>query len=137
MRLEGFEELSKKLQDLPDNVTNRVLQKAVTGSIRAALRTIKASAPVGRGVSSVQLKYGYKKLKKSLKVKRLKPENRYERASKIDTGNAFWARFYELGTKKQPARPFFAPAFRRSEKEMIDELAKRIGEGIQKEALKK
>ncbi len=136
MEVQGFEELSRKLQQLPDKVINKVVQSATTSAIREGAKEIRKSAPKGQEPSTPQKKYGYKPLRKSIKVKRLKPLDRYERAAKIDTGDAFWATFYELGTSKQPARPFFANAFRRSEARMIAKLAEKLGLGIEKEAMK-
>lgn len=137
MEVEGFDEMAKKLENLAPKVFNKVVQSSTTSAIREAAKQIRKDAPRGKGVSSVQKKYGYKKLHKSISVKRLKPQKKYERATKIDTGNAFWVRFLEFGTRYMPAQPFFAKAFRNSESKMIAKLAEKIGTGIEKEAMKK
>ena len=136
VELKGFKELEETLRLLPDRVEKRVLQSAVTSAVRIARREIKKSAPVGQEASSVQKKYGYKKLKQSLKVKRLRRVEGSERAARVDTGTAFWATFYEKGTRNQPARPFFKPAFERSKNEMLKKLAERLDAGITKEVKK-
>jgi HK97 gp10 family phage protein len=133
IKVGGLEELDNLLKQLPPRVEKRVLQSAVTSAIRQGRKEIKRSAPSGDDVSSVQKKYGYKKLKNELKVKRLKRTKRNEKASRVDTGNAFWALFYELGTRYQPARPFFAKAFRRAEGAMIKKLSERLKIGINRE----
>lgn len=133
IRLGGFEELNKTLTQLPKNVERRVLQAAVTSAVREGRKEIKRSAPRGKERSTVQKKYGYKPLWKELKVKRLRRVDRGEKAARVDTGDAFWSLFYELGTRYQPARPFFGKAFRRAEGAMVKKLSERLKVGINKE----
>ena len=136
LKVGGLEQLDKLLRQLPERTERKVLQSAVTSSVREARKKIKAAAPVGQNPSSAQKKYGYGKLKKELRVLRLKRVRKNERAARIDTGNAFWAFFYELGTRKQSARPFFGNAFRSAEDAMIKKLAERLRAGIEREVRK-
>ena len=131
----GFKELERKLEKLEPRVQRRVLQGAVTSAIRKGRKQIKDAAPVGEERSVNSLKYD--RLTKNLKVKRLKRTKANEKASRVDTGDAFWALFYELGTKTQPARPFMALAFQRAIPEMLKQLGDRLKIGIEKEAKKK
>lgn len=137
MEVEGFDELSRKLEKLPAKVFNKTIQSATTSAIREGAKQIRKDAPRGKYVTSVQKKYGYKKLHKSIGVKRLKPQKKYERAASIHTGNAFWVRFIEFGTRYLPAKPFFAKAFRNSEQAILQKLEQKIGDAIEKEAMKK
>ena len=59
-----------------------------------------------------------------------------EKAARVDTGTAFWAVFYEKGTRSQPARPFFEPSFKRAESAVIKKLAERLRAGIDREVMK-
>lgn len=134
IKVGGLENLDKMLKQLPVRVENRVLQSAVTSAIREGRKEIKKSAPVGREQSQSSRKYG--RIRDNLTVKRLRRTKANEKASRIDTGRAFWALFYELGTRKQPARPFFANAFRRAEPAIIKKLSERIKDGIEREVKK-
>lgn len=130
----GLENLEKLLKQLPNNVEKRVLQSAVTSAVREGRKEIKKSAPIGDERSPNSQRYG--RLRQNLKIKRLKRVAKNERASRVDTGRAFWALFYELGTRHQPARPFFARAFRRAEPAMIRKLSERLKIGIDREVKK-
>lgn len=134
IELEGFKELDKLLKTLPTNIQKRVLQSAVTGAIREGRKEIKASSPKSVEQSPASLLYG--RLNTNLKVKRLKRTRRTEKGARIDTGRAFWAVWYELGNRRQAARPFFVPAFMRAKEKIIDSLRVRLKAGIEKEVKK-
>jgi HK97 gp10 family phage protein len=136
IKVGGLERLDRVLRQLPVRIERRVLQSAVTSAVRVGRAAIKRSAPKGRDVSSVQKKYGYGKLNKELRVIRLKRTKKNEKMARVDTGKAFWALFYEKGTRHQPARPFFAKAFEGAEGKMIQKLSERIKEGIEREVRK-
>ncbi len=131
IKVTGMKELAAILNTLPDKTARRVLQSAVTGTIRPVRKEIVNASPAGLEPSAASAKYG--SLKKNIRVVRMKPLNRFERAARIDTGNAFWALFYELGTRFQPARPFFHRVFMAAKDRMINELSKRLKAGIDKE----
>ena len=134
-KLSGFEDFDRLLKNLGPRVGNRVLQNAVTSSVRVAAKEVKAAAPRSTTKRSRASKmYGF--LVKNIRVIRLKRVERGQRAARVDTGKSFWGVFYELGTRYQPARPWFAPAFERARQAMIDNLAKRLKIGIEKEAKK-
>lgn len=131
--LQGFEEADKALRELPEQLQKFALQDATRTAIREARKEIKAAAPRGRGVTSVQKKYGYKKLKNSLRVKNLRRIKKAQAGARVDTGTAFWAYFYEKGTRNQPARPFFQPAFERSKGRVMKKLSEVLFKNIDKQ----
>ena len=134
-KLHGFEEFDRLLKDLGPRVGNRVLQGAVTGAIREGAKEIRKVAPQHLDKQSpASKKYG--PLRKNIKVKRLRRVRPGEKAARVDTGNAFWGVMYELGTRHQPARPWFANAFRKARENIIKNLADRLKKGIEKEATK-
>lgn len=151
-KLNGFKDFDKLLRDLPKNVENRVLQGAVNGAARVGKKAIKSRAPVHQKFQSAASRmYGTLKDNISVVVSK-RDKKRGQRGAYLTTKDAFWGYFYEKGTQRyqgkrkhragqlgsryQPARPFFLPAFKAAYKEMIDELAKRLGSGIEKEASK-
>ena len=134
MDLDGFDALDKKLRLLEPRVQKRVLQGAVTSAIREGRKEIKKKAPKSVEQSPNSLKYG--RLSQNLKVKRLKRTKPNEKMARVDTGKAFWALFYELGTRSQPARPFMSPAFKDAIPKMTQKLMERLSKGIIKEVNK-
>lgn len=151
-KLNGFKEFDKLLRELPRNVENRVLQGAISSAARVGKNFIKSRAPVHHKFQSAASKlYGTIKQNISVAVSK-RDKKRGQRGAFITTKDAFWANFYERGTQRyvgkrkhrssqlgsryQPARPWFLPAFKAAYKNMIEELANRLGTGIEKEATK-
>lgn len=132
-KFKGFNEFEKLLKELPRNVENKVLQTAVTGTLREIKPEMKAAAPRHMDEQSpASKKFG--STRQNIRVFRLKRVPKGQKAARIDTGNAFWSLIYELGSRFQPARPWFAPTFRKCQERMLDILGRKIGEGIEKEA---
>lgn len=138
IKLSGFDELDRKLKQLPKRVENRVLSKAVLAGLREIKSDMKAAAPIDNDGERSKSSKLYGRIRQNIRVLLLRKANRkgYRRA-RIDTKNAFWAIFYELGTRYQPARPWFANTFRASSGKILNKLYDVLGKGIEKEALKK
>ena len=134
--ISGFKEANEVLKRLPERVQKRVLQNAVNAAARVSLRAIKALAPKSdegeRSESSE--KYGH--LLQNLRVQTLKKVRRTAKGARVWTRDAFWAVFYELGTVKQPARPFFRPGFDSSAEDALAAMRDNLGKGIEREATK-
>ncbi len=136
----GFDEMHKLLKELPVTVEKKVLQRATVGALRDVRKTIAAAAPVHDGPQSeASKKYGTGK--KNIRVGRLRRVQKGQKGARIHTGDAFWLLIYELGnyiqqelgTRYQPARPWFAPAFREAHPKIIQFLADRLRLDISKE----
>jgi len=130
MEVEGLKELDQALQKLPDKVGKRVLQSAVTSSIRVARKELKKAAPKGDKPSQASAEYG--RLHKNLKVGKARTR-KSSKSAFVSTGKAFWGYFLEYGTKYIPAKPWFTPAFERVSPQIIDQLKKKLQTGIDKE----
>lgn len=113
---------------------NRVLSRSVMGAARLGVKFIKAAAPVGVEPSEASKKYG--SLKKNIRAGRAKRRKRAAKEAMLHTGDAFWGWIIEYGKHDQPARPWFLPAFQNATSQMLDEIKKRIGIGIEQEAKK-
>lgn len=132
----GIKELDRKLGELPKRIENRVLQKAVTKAMREGRNIVKAAAPRAEGDRSPPSKK-YGSLRRNIRVIRLKRVRKGQKGARIDTGNAFWGVFYEKGTRRQPARPWFLPAFKRAQEVVLSALKRELGNGIEAEARKR
>jgi hypothetical protein len=130
----GFKELDNLLKQLPRNVENRVLSRSVMGAARLGVKFIKAAAPVGIEPSEASKKYG--SLKKNIRAGRAKRKKKSTKEAMLHTGDAFWGWIIEHGKHDQVARPWFVPAFQNATGQMLDEIKKRIGIGIEQEAKK-
>lgn len=135
-QLNGFEDFDKLLKNLGPRVGDKVVQSALASSIRIAQREIKKAAPRGSVRSTASKVYG--SLVKNIKViRRLKRDlKKGEKAARVSTGDAFWALFYEFGTRYQAARPFFALAFEKASSAVLEDFKKKLKTGIEKQAIK-
>lgn len=130
--LRGFEDMDKALAALPQRVENKVMQRAVTRALRPARQAIREETPIGDTRSPASKEYG--RARSNIRLHRLRKVKKGSKGARITTGRAFWLMFYELGTRYQPARPFFARAFKRMQEAILKDLAKELGEGIEREA---
>lgn len=134
----GFKEARAVLRQLPDRIQARVLQQATTAAVRLWARDVRKAAPVGKKPSPASQQYG--PLRKNIRVVRLRRVPRSARGARVTTGAAFWAVFYEEGTKYrrpggvQPARAWFEPAIRRGEAAVLERFKVVLGRGIAREA---
>lgn len=133
--IKGGKEAAKLLDELPEKITNRVIQAAVMGAAREGAKGIRASAPTAKEPSDASKKYG--PLRKNIRVSRLKPRGRNERGAKIHTGNAFWGFIYEIGSRFQPARPWFKPRFESDRQKILGRLVELIKSGFDREVKRK
>lgn len=131
----GLSQMNKVLQEFAPNIQRRVLQNAVSAGGRVSMNAIKAKAPRHEGPQSpASKKYGT--VVKNLSMRAMSKLRTTARGVRIWTKDAFWAQFYELGTSRQPARPFMRPGFDESETEAINAIAGKLYAGIESEAAK-
>ena len=132
----GFKDAEKLLQQLPQNVENRVLQAATMAGARVLAKNVKVRAPRSSGKrSKASLKY--RQLFKNIRTVRLKnARKRGQRGARVDTGNAFWGLFPEFGTRYITARPWFRPAVTEAQDAALDKLREALARGIDREATK-
>jgi HK97 gp10 family phage protein len=132
----GLSEINEVLKSLPDRIENRLLQNAANAGARVQLRAIKAKAPQHEGQPS-EASATYGSIVENLKVEPMRVlRGTSARGARVTSGNAFWARFYELGTAHQPARPFMRPGFDESTEEAINTVAGSLVTGVEREAAK-
>lgn len=135
MNLTGFSDFEKLLAELPVRVEKKVTQQATMAAMREGRKIIRDAAPRNDGEQSPASKQ-YGTIRKNIRVIRLKRVPKNTRGARIDTGRAFWAYLGEIGTRHQSAKPWFAPAFRRSAAAIVQKLGESLGRGIEREAMK-
>jgi HK97 gp10 family phage protein len=135
-KVSGFREAHQILQDLPRSIQNRVLQQSCLDGMRSVKKDFKAAAPKHDRGDRSQASQTYGTLASNIRVIRLKRLPKGQKGARIDTGEAFWGYFYEKGTRHQPARPWFLPAFQRAQTAittaLVDSIIKRIAKEIER-----
>lgn len=133
----GFRELEAVLRKLPQNVEHRVLQSATMAAARVIRKNVKAKAPRSvKGDQSPSSKL-YKHLYQNIKVEQLRrARKKGMRGARVVTGDAFWGRFLEFGTRFISASPWFRPAVSESADPAVDKMKDALVRGIEREATK-
>lgn len=137
----GFKELHDLLAQLPDRVQKRVLQKGTNAAARVFLSAYKSAIPHGDKSTRRKLKDGtvvdYGRWYQNMKTRVMRRlRNRTAKGSQVYTGNAFWAAFYEYGTRHQPARPILRAAAEAVKDKAALAMRSIILKGIEDEAKK-
>lgn len=137
--IRGFDELDKMLKDLGPEVGTKAGQIATRKAGQFVAKKVRAAAPVGDGDTSrtyntaagpVTVDYGH--LKRNIKVQKKRKNRRKTVGTIIGTGNAFWGRLLEFGTRKMAARPWFGPAMKSSSGEALNIMKAELRKAITK-----
>ena len=125
VRIEGLDNLKRKLAEVPKAMRKRVLRNALAAGAREVRDAAKRSAPVmtlGTSLNAPYRKPGT--VKQAIRVRTSKADRRAgdvgvfvnvrpaksgQRGAKNPNDPFYW-RFLEFGTKKMPARPFLQRA---------------------------
>jgi HK97 gp10 family phage protein len=125
VRIEGLDELKRKLAEVPKAMRKRVLRNALAAGAREVRDVAKRNAPVM--TLGTSLKAPYRKpgtVKQAIRVRTSKADRRAgdvgvfvnvrpaksgQRGAKTPNDPFYW-RFLEFGTRKMPARPFLQRA---------------------------
>lgn len=125
VRIEGLDELKRKLAEVPKAMRKRVLRTALAAGAREVRDVAKRNAPVM--TLGTSLKAPYRKpgtVKQAIRVRTSKADRRAgdvgvfvnvrpakagQRGAKNPNDPFYW-RFLEFGTKKMPAKPFLQRA---------------------------
>lgn len=133
-KVDGFDQFSRLLNQLPRRVENRVLQNATRDTLKeTVLQPMKKAAPRHKGERSPSSQL-YGTLLSNIRVASLKKKRKNERGAVISTGRAFWGFIIEKGSRYMPAKPWFLPTFRSHRGAMEQALGEKIGKGIEDEA---
>ena len=125
VRIEGLDNLKRKLAEVPKAMRKRVLRNALAAGAREVRDVAKRNAPVmtlGTSLNAPYRKPGT--VKQAIRVRTSKADRRAgdvgvfvnvrpaksgQRGAKNPNDPFYW-RFLEFGTKKMPARPFLQRA---------------------------
>lgn len=139
-RLRGFDELERELDRLAGGKAAQVGQTAINTAARHFRKILKAKVPVGKSdtVKSRRVKggavnkYNYGRWRDNIRVRPLRRRGGSSVRVQVTMGAAFWSKFYEFGTRKQPARPLIRPTFDGEEETMIRIIGQALAKGLVK-----
>lgn len=138
----GLKELDRALNELPNSVAKRVLERGLKDAGKPILKTAKSKAinfhnpgiyTTGQLSKSLKLGTVLRRGRKKISSRRLNP----------GTGTVYlgpsWpmgahAHFKEFGTSKQQAEPFLRPAWDQHKGEFLRTMGKFVWASLQKEA---
>lgn len=127
----GLKELERDLQLLSRAENNQVKRKAVLAGARVIRDEARRRAPKRKG-----------RLKRNIITRAVKgrPDTAgvavRQQGKKYSSKNAFYWRFVELGTSKQPAIPFMRQSFDTKIDEAAEAAGKELAAGIDKVLMK-
>lgn len=124
VKVVGLEDMGRTVQLFTQKLQRQMIRNAANAGAEVFRREIRAKAPVResqdlKGKDKRPPGYLKKHIGRTSKALR-------EGDLQVIVGpmkKAFYARFYELGTSHQPARPFMRPAFDSKKKEAEDVFA--------------
>lgn len=131
VQVHGLEELERALMQLPEEVSGKALQTAVNAAGRLIKQETQDRAPVGTVSHWIGRKSKNKRaepgnLRKYIRMQRLR-NSKFSAAVAITwSGNAFYGKFLEFGTRYMKAQPFIRPAFDARSNDAVELLKKRL-----------
>ena len=130
VQLQGFRELSRKLDELSSKERVAALRKGVKAASRPVLDKARASIPKGTRPhythKGQRVMPGFASRNLVVRTKSGRGKNRVFAFIGPNAEAYYATQFVELGTSKQPAQPWLVPAFESSQ----DEAIKLIGDAI-------
>ena len=131
VRIEGLRELNATLKKLEDRTQKRILNRAVNAGAVVIRNEARQNAPQDTGKLKRNIITAKRRAQKGQAVYAVSVRRK---GKAEDSRNAFYGYFVEFGTSKMTARPFLTPAFEGKREEAMRQIAKTLGEGIDKAA---
>lgn len=136
VKVQGLDELERKLYELPTKLAKKYVRKALRAGARVWRDEIRQTAPKRTGwlASQVAVTTSIRgsELEGSAHIGVRKKQDPARVGHEQHTpGAADEARWAELGTSKQPARPFMRPAFDSKKDEVLARFAAVLKEGLE------
>lgn len=139
LEIKGAKEMERALGELGEEIANTVGRAAVRSAALQLRRELEATAPYAPG-TRLRNKKDYGHLRDNVRHRRDKERKPYTIRYVVNFGRAFWAYFREVGTARQPARPWAVPTFDRMKEQllrtMLDTLKKRTAAAAKRLARK-
>ena len=137
----GLDDLQRTLTQLPGKVQEKTLVTATSAGAKVLQAEMTARAPVRQDNELKKLSKGSTQarlpgfLKASIGRRRVNNGSGNSVTYQVGViGRAFYAIFYEFGSRHQPARPFIRPAVETTQDEAVNRMADSLRTGIESNA---
>ena len=124
LELRGFQQLGAKLDGLPHRMQRTIVRRALRVAGNVVLDEARARAPRRTDSRRIKTKAGQSRgpgfLAKHIRLYFYRPRAGQLRASVGPTKAAFYGKFDELGTSRQPARPWLRPALQERAQQAVN-----------------
>ncbi|MBM6577118.1 HK97 gp10 family phage protein [Microvirga sp. SRT01] len=142
--MEGFSDLEKVLKDLGPPFAKKAGSEGLRKATNELKKDVQAGAPTGtartkrtwRNKDGTKGSADYGRLKQNIKTRKRRSKKQNTIVYVVTTGDAFWGRFSEFGTEKEPARPWFKPAVDRSVSRIVKALKDELHKAVEKQVRK-
>lgn len=106
-RIEGVQQMNRALKEMGPFVATKVGASANRRAAKLVEEAVREAAPRGTGPTSkvrrlksgVSRRYDYGRLYENIKLRQQRARKQHHIVHAVTTGNAFWGRFLEFGTK--------------------------------------
>lgn len=145
VKIHGLSELKRALKRLPKEMQKKELQRSLRPAANLVRYVARANAPVGqsfhRKIRGKDWDHYSGTLRDNIVVRREKKKFQRNQAqlrigvlsgSRVEDGAWYW-RFVEFGTSKQPARPFLVPAFESTKYGLSEMIKHSLRKGIDRQ----
>jgi HK97 gp10 family phage protein len=133
-RITGASELDRVLKQLPTQVAKKELTGAVMAGADIVRKNAQSRAPFRFEPSGpIQRSKGVTypgELKRSIR-RRVQKMGTASVTVAVGIGRAFWGMFREFGTRHEPARPWFRPAWDESKLAALNKIGLELGKRIE------
>ena len=136
VRLEGFRELERVLNELPNNTGRNVLRRVAKGALEPMADRARGMAPVERGDLKSSIQVSEKRTRRVTRINRFDRNTGIEMAMGPVSGNGVlnYATFAEFGTIDTRATPFMRPSWDGGKDNALDYVKANLGSEIEKAA---
>ena len=143
-KLDGVKELKAALDALGPEVATKAGASGTRQATNIMRDAVKAAAPRGeqstrktwRNKDGSQGSADYGRLHENIKTRKVRSRKAHTVSFQVTTGEAFWGRFSEFGTEREPARPWFKPAVDQIAAKVVASLTTELKKAIQRTARK-
>lgn len=136
VRLEGFRELERALNELPKSTGRAVLRRVAKGALQPMADRAKGLAPVDDGQLSESIMVSERRTRRVARINRFDKNTGLEMAMGPVSGGGVlnYATFAEFGTNDTRARPFMRPAWDSGKDDALDYIKASLGNKIERAA---
>ena len=136
VRLEGFRELERALNELPKSTGKNVLRRVSKGALQPMAEKARGLAPKDKGDLAASIQVSERRTRRVARINRFDKNTGIQMAMGPVSGKGVlnYATFAEFGTIDTPATPFMRPSWDGGKDNALDYVKANLGSEIEKAA---